>query len=121
MRTVVGHITRNIKIEGSADGNLAGHIKAYHWEAKAEGSDNTVEAFGRINLHGVELSNVGQAGSENAGLNLYFTNSDDEKHSFKSISVHDCPGECVKFVSANNFLFENNVVYNSHGFAFTAF
>lgn len=39
MRTIVGHITRKIKIEGSADGNLAGHIKAYHWEAKAEGSD----------------------------------------------------------------------------------
>lgn len=55
MRAIVGHLTRNIKIQGSGTDNWGGHIYVYHW------IDNTqqVNTRGTIILESVELYNMG--------------------------------------------------------------
>lgn len=61
MRTVVGHITRNIKINAEVEDELGGHLQVYHWLRK-ETVDNVVydiDLRGNIEFYGVEMNNMG--------------------------------------------------------------
>ena len=63
MRAGVGHITRNIKIEGTSEDNLGGTLFVYHWIVIDEDNPvNAVNQRGSVILNGVELNNMGQSG-----------------------------------------------------------
>lgn len=60
MRAAVGHLTRNIKIEGEA-GVWGGRVFSYLWRVESEDIDaEPIINRGQVNLHGVEFINMGQ-------------------------------------------------------------
>lgn len=64
MRAIVGHLTRNIKIQGTGTDNWGGHILVYHWIDESK----QINARGSIQLESVELSFMGKRDVEKAGI-----------------------------------------------------
>lgn len=53
MRAGVGHMNRKIKIIGSKEDSLGGHLQVYHWISNEDGKD--INQRGVIYLNGVEF------------------------------------------------------------------
>lgn len=71
MRASVGHITRKIKIKGNEeDTQWGGHILITHYKPDLDGEINIL---GSAHLQGVELENMGQRGTDNAGIHIFNT------------------------------------------------
>jgi hypothetical protein len=66
LRSVVGHISRNIKIYGSPDDNWGGSVYVYHWVDDSKSPK--VNARGVVIFDGVEMYNVGKKDTEKAGI-----------------------------------------------------
>lgn len=59
LRASVGHITRNIKIKGSDEDDLGGHLQVYHYIYSDEEQGIDINSRGKIHLSGVEMDNMG--------------------------------------------------------------
>jgi hypothetical protein len=70
MRCTVGHLTRNVKLYGTSEDNLGGHLFVYHY---GQDPDQGLAFHGEIDLTGVELYNMGQKDSNNAGIHYFHT------------------------------------------------
>lgn len=108
MRAIVGHLTRNIKIQGSETDNWGGHIYVYHW------IDNTqqINTRGTIWLESVELYNMGKRDVEKAGIQFFNTNTDGDTSIVRDSSIHDCVGQCVHAEYSYQVEFSQNVFFN---------
>jgi hypothetical protein len=91
MRAIVGHLTRNIKIEGGAStSGLGGRVLIYHFIEPVE----KIPRRGYAILHGVEFINCGQFNSDKSGLDFRYLNSEIVKTPSEVIgcSFHDSLG-----------------------------
>jgi hypothetical protein len=75
MRAGVGHLTRKVKIMGTDEDGLGGHLQVYHWIKELE--FETINQRGSIVLKNVELENMGQVNSQRAGIDIIYTNRED--------------------------------------------
>jgi hypothetical protein len=103
-RGEVGMLTRNIKIQASADAEdsyFGGHIMA--------------PAGSQMHVEGVELTRMGQH------LHLarypihWHINGDAQGQYIKNSAIHDTYNRCVTVHGTHNLLVENNVAYNTVG------
>lgn len=74
MRATVGHLSRNIKIRGNIEDDWGGTLLVYHWIF--ENATDSISARGSVFLDGVEFFNMGKRNSDNAGVRVYYTNTD---------------------------------------------
>jgi cell migration-inducing and hyaluronan-binding protein len=106
-RGEVGMLTRNIKVQASADAEesyLGGHIMAM------DGST--------MNVSGVELTRMGQH-LELARYPIHWhINGDVQGQYIKNSAIHDTFNRCVTIHATDNLLVENNVTYNTVGHCF---
>ena len=106
-RGEVGLLTRNIKVQASADAEdtyLGGHIMAM------DGSTMTVS--------GVELTRMGQHLTLARYPIHWHINGDVEGQYIKNSSIHDTYNRCVTIHGTDNLLVENNATYNTVGHCF---
>lgn len=108
MRAVVGHLTRNIVIQGSVQDNWGGHIFVYHWIDEKQ----QINSRGSIQLESVELVNMGKRDIEKGGITFSSTNSPGDKSYIRDSAIHDCIGQCVHSEFAHHVEFAQNVFYN---------
>jgi hypothetical protein len=106
-RGEVGLLTRNIKIQASADAEqsfLGGHIMAM--------------PSSRMHVSGVELTRMGQ----NLTLARYPIHwhlvGEGKGQYIKNAAIHDTYNRCVTVHGTNNLQVENNVTYNTVGHCF---
>ncbi|MEY4641999.1 MAG: hypothetical protein RLZZ227_1993 [Pseudomonadota bacterium] len=106
-RGEVGMLTRNIKVQASADAEqsyFGGHIMAM--------------AGSKMNVSGVELTRMGQ----NLTLARYpihwHINGDVTGQYIKNSAIHNTYNRCVTIHGSDNLLVENNVTYNTVGHCF---
>lgn len=116
LRSEVVHLTRNIVISGTDEDNWGGRILVYLWSGAGF-------AFrGQVELDGVELINMGQRDSGNAGLDFralgratgvdYSSPSTQTDRSFlRNSAVHDCAGVCLKSEDSEGWDVENSVFF----------
>ncbi len=106
-RGEVGLLTRNIKVQASADAEdsyLGGHIMAM------DGST--------MNVAGIELTRMGQH-MELARYPIHWhINGDVQGQYVKNSAIHDTYNRCVTIHGTDNLLVENNVTYNTVGHCF---
>ena len=106
-RGEVGLLTRNIKVQASADAEdsyLGGHIMAM------DGST--------MNVAGIELTRMGQH-LELARYPIHWhINGDVQGQYIKNSAIHDTYSRCVTVHGTDNLLVENNVTYNTVGHCF---
>ena len=106
-RGEVGLLTRNIKIQASADSEdsyFGGHIMAM------DGST--------MNVAGIELTRMGQH-LELARYPIHWhLNGDVTGQYIKNSAIHDTFNRCVTIHGTDNLLVENNVTYNTVGHCF---
>ncbi len=106
-RGEVGLLTRNIRIQASADAEesyFGGHIMAM--------------AGSRMNVSGVELTRMGQH-LELARYPIHWhLNGDVTGQYIKNSAIHDTWNRCVTIHGTDNLLVENNVTYNTVGHCF---
>lgn len=84
-----------------------------------------INARGVAVLEGVEMENMGQHDSENAGLHILYTNLQssndyDKMTILKGSSIHDCDGFCVNGNLAHNVEIDNSIIYNGEKFLIQA-
>lgn len=78
---------------------------------------------GSIHLEGVELENMGQHDSENAGIHITYTNIVQdvmETSVVKGSSIHDCNGYCMFAYYSNQVIVDNSVFYKAYNFLIQA-
>jgi len=106
-RGEVGLLTRNIKVQASADAEdsyLGGHIMAM------DGST--------MNVAGIELTRMGQH-LELARYPIHWhINGDVQGQYIRNSAIHDTYNRCVTVHGTDNLLVENNVTYNTVGHCF---
>ena len=106
-RGEVGMLTRNIKVQASADAEesyFGGHIMAM--------------AGSRMNVSGIELTRMGQH-LELARYPIHWhINGDVTGQYIKNSAIHDTYNRCVTIHGTDNLLVENNVTYNTVGHCF---
>src|SRR5215203_2727899 len=106
-RGEVGMITRNIKLQASADAEQSfygGHVMAM----------GTSKMF----VEGVELNRMGQ-NLTLARYPIHWHLAGDAKGQYiKNASIHDTYNRCVTVHGTNNLQIENNVTYNTVGHCF---
>jgi hypothetical protein len=106
-RGEVGLLTRNIKIQASADAEktfLGGHIMAM--------------VTSKVFVEGVELNRMGQ-NLQLARYPIHWHLVGDGKGQYiRNASIHDTYNRCVTVHGTNNLQVENNVTYNSVGHCF---
>ena len=106
-RGEVGVLTRNIKVQGSADAEetyFGGHIMAM------DGSTMTVS--------GVELHRMGQHMTLARYPIHWHINGDVQGQYIKNSAIHDTWNRCVTVHGTDNLRVENNVTYNTVGHCF---
>jgi cell migration-inducing and hyaluronan-binding protein len=106
-RGEVGLLTRNIKVQGSADAEdsyFGGHIMAM------DGST--------MNVSGVELYRMGQHLTLARYPIHWHINGDVEGQYIRNSAIHDTYNRCVTIHATDNLLVENNVTYNTVGHCF---
>ncbi len=103
-RGEVGLLTRNIKVQASADAEetyFGGHIMAM--------------AGSRMQVSGVELTRMGQH-LELARYPIHWHINDDVAGQYiKNAAIHDTYNRCVTVHGTHNLRVENNVAYNTVG------
>lgn len=114
MRGTVGHLTRNIKIEGSPEDGWGGTILVYHWIYQDSKTD--ISARGNIIFQGVELNNMGQKDNEKAGIRILSTNTDGDDTTINGCALHDCFGQCMNAQYSNHVVVNNTVFFNAYKF-----
>lgn len=106
-RGEVGLLTRNIKIQASADAEesyFGGHIMAM--------------AGSTMNVSGIELYRMGQH-LELARYPIHWHINDDVQGQYiKNSAIHDTYNRCVTVHGTHNLQIENNVTYNTVGHCF---
>ena len=106
-RGEVGMLTRNIKVQASADADenyFGGHMMAM--------------AGSRMNVAGIELNRMGQH-MELARYPIHWhINGDVTGQYIKNSAIHDTYNRCVTIHATDNLLVENNVTYNTVGHCF---
>src|SRR6187399_1931320 len=106
-RGEVGMLSRNIKIQASADAEqnfLGGHIMAM--------------VTSKMYVDGVELNRMGQ-NLQLARYPIHWHLVGDGKGQYiKNASIHDTYNRCVTVHGTNNLQVENNVTYNTVGHCF---
>jgi cell migration-inducing and hyaluronan-binding protein len=106
-RGEVGLLTRNIKVQGSADAEesyIGGHIMAM------DGSTMTVS--------GIELTRMGQHLTLARYPIHWHINGDVRGQYIKNSAIHDTYNRCVTIHGTDNLRVENNVTYNTVGHCF---
>jgi cell migration-inducing and hyaluronan-binding protein len=106
-RGEVGVLTRNIKVQASADAEesyLGGHIMAM------DGST--------MHVAGVELTRMGQHLTLARYPIHWHINGDVTGQYIKNSAIHDTFNRCVTIHGTDNLLVENNVTYNTVGHCF---
>jgi cell migration-inducing and hyaluronan-binding protein len=106
-RGEVGLLTRNIKVQASADAEetyFGGHIMAM------DGSTMTVS--------GIELTRMGQHLTLARYPIHWHINGDVRGQYIKNSAIHDTYNRCVTIHGTNNLRVENNVTYNTVGHCF---
>ncbi len=106
-RGEVGLLTRNIKIQASADAEqsyFGGHIMAM--------------VTSKMFIEGVELNRMGQ-NLELARYPLHWHLAGDVKGQYvRNAAIHDTYNRCVTVHGTHNLRVENNVTYNTVGHCF---
>jgi cell migration-inducing and hyaluronan-binding protein len=103
-RGEVGLLTRNIKVQASADADdswMGGHIMAM------DGST--------MNVAGIELTRMGQHLTLARYPIHWHLNGDVTGQYIKNSAIHDTYSRCVTVHGTDNLLVENNVTYNTVG------
>jgi hypothetical protein len=106
-RGEVGLLTRNIKVQASADAEdsyLGGHIMAM------DGST--------MNVAGIELTRMGQHLTLARYPIHWHINGDVTGQYIRNSAIHDTYSRCVTVHGTDNLLVENNVTYNTVGHCF---
>ena len=106
-RGEVGLLTRNIKVQASADAEssyLGGHIMAM--------------AGSRMTVAGVELTRMGQHLTLARYPIHWHINGDVSGQYIRNSAIHDTYNRCVTIHGTDNLLVENNVTYNTVGHCF---
>ncbi len=106
-RGEVGLLTRNIKVQASADAEssyLGGHIMAM--------------AGSRMTVAGVELTRMGQHLTLARYPIHWHINGDVTGQYIRNSAIHDTYNRCVTIHGTDNLLVENNVTYNTVGHCF---
>jgi cell migration-inducing and hyaluronan-binding protein len=106
-RGEVGLLTRNIKVQASADAEdtyFGGHMMAM--------------AGSRMNVAGIELTRMGQHLTLARYPIHWHINGDVEGQYIKNSAIHDTYNRCVTIHATDNLLVENNVTYNTVGHCF---
>ncbi len=106
-RGEVGMLTRNIKVQASADADdsyVGGHIMAM------DGST--------MNVSGIELYRMGQHLQLARYPIHWHINGDAQGQYIRNSAIHDTFNRCVTIHGTNNLLVENNVTYNTVGHCF---
>jgi cell migration-inducing and hyaluronan-binding protein len=106
-RGEVGMLTRNVKVQASADAEesyFGGHIMAM--------------AGSRMNVSGIELTRMGQH-LELARYPIHWhLNGDVTGQYIRNSAIHNTYNRCVTIHGTDNLLVENNVTYNTVGHCF---
>jgi cell migration-inducing and hyaluronan-binding protein len=106
-RGEVGLLTRNIKIQASADA-----------EASFKGGHIMAMVTSKMYVSGVELNRMGQ-NLELARYPIHWHLVGDGKGQYiRNASIHDTYNRCVTVHGTNNLRVENNVTYNTVGHCF---
>jgi cell migration-inducing and hyaluronan-binding protein len=106
-RGEVGLLTRNIKIQASADADdnyFGGHIMAM--------------AGSRMTVSGIELTRMGQHLTLARYPIHWHLNGDAEGQYIRNSAIHDTYSRCITVHGTDNLLVENNVTYNTVGHCF---
>jgi cell migration-inducing and hyaluronan-binding protein len=106
-RGEVGLLTRNIRIQASADAEesyFGGHIMAM--------------AGSRMTVSGIELTRMGQHLTLARYPIHWHINGDVTGQYIRNSAIHDTYNRCVTIHGTNNLLVENNVTYNTVGHCF---
>jgi cell migration-inducing and hyaluronan-binding protein len=106
-RGEVGLLTRNIKVQASADADesyFGGHIMAM------DGST--------MNVAGIELTRMGQHLTLARYPIHWHLNGDVAGQYIRNSAIHDTYSRCVTVHGTDNLLVENNVTYNTVGHCF---
>ena len=106
-RGEVGMLTRNIKVQASADAEqsyFGGHIMAM--------------AGSKMNVSGIELTRMGQHLTLARYPIHWHINGDVSGQYIKNSAIHDTFNRCVTIHGSDNLLVENNVTYNTVGHCF---
>ncbi|MGV3590709.1 MAG: G8 domain-containing protein [Gammaproteobacteria bacterium] len=106
-RGEVGMLTRNIKVQASADADtnyFGGHIMAM--------------AGSKMNVSGIELTRMGQHLTLARYPIHWHINGDASGQFIKNSAIHDTYSRCVTIHGTDNLLVENNVTYNTVGHCF---
>ena len=106
-RGEVGLLTRNIKVQASADADesyFGGHIMAM------DGST--------MNVAGIELTRMGQHLTLARYPIHWHLNGDAEGQYIRNSAIHDTYSRCITVHGTDNLLVENNVTYNTVGHCF---
>ncbi len=106
-RGEVGMLTRNIKVQASADAEqsyFGGHIMAM--------------AGSRMTVSGIELNRMGQHLTLARYPIHWHINGDVTGQYIKNSAIHDTYNRCVTIHGSDNLLVENNVTYNTVGHCF---
>ncbi len=103
-RGEVGLLTRNIKVQASADADddyFGGHIMAM--------------AGSRMNVAGIELTRMGQHLTLARYPIHWHINGDVTGQYIRNSAIHDTYSRCVTVHGTDNLVVENNVAYNTVG------
>jgi len=106
-RGEVGMLTRNIKVQASADSEqsyFGGHIMAM--------------AGSKMNVEGIELNRMGQHLTLARYPIHWHVNGDVSGQYIKNSAIHDTFNRCVTIHGSDNLLVQNNVTYNTVGHCF---
>jgi cell migration-inducing and hyaluronan-binding protein len=106
-RGEVGLLTRNIKVQASADAEesyFGGHIMAM--------------AGSRMTVAGIELTRMGQHLTLARYPIHWHINGDVTGQYIRNSAIHDTYNRCVTIHGTNNLRVENNVTYNTVGHCF---
>jgi cell migration-inducing and hyaluronan-binding protein len=106
-RGEVGMLTRNIKVQASADAEASyfgGHIMAM--------------AGSRMTVAGIELTRMGQHLTLARYPIHWHINGDVTGQYIRNSAIHDTYNRCVTIHGTNNLRVENNVTYNTVGHCF---
>ena len=107
LRTEVALLTRNIKIIGE-DNGWPGEV--FVTDYYDEGGDQPVLRGGGLNLKNVQFENLGQIDFKRAGIKYF--NAMTGSSSIRNTVFRDASSFGFHLVSAKNFVFDSNVIYN---------
>ena len=112
MRAEVGHLSRNIVIEGDKTDNWGMNILTPNYITNKSGT----QIQGNLRVHGIEVRGGGQRDTSKAAFDFQYVRKSIGTHTIHKCAIHDGQGWALNLFATQGVDFTKNVIYNSRKF-----